>query len=94
MKGLLAIVAGGIVACVAANAVAEEWQTVYQTDFSTDPGWTTNDSTHTHQVKKVVFRKKREVLIQLGVVVKNPNLEEGASRPCCLSELVRRCKRL
>ena len=50
-------------------------------------------ASHTHQAKKLVFRKEREVLIQLGVVVTNPNLEEGASRPCCLSESERRCKR-
>ena len=41
LKALLAIVTGTIVAMATADAKAE-WQTVYQTDFSTDPGWTTD----------------------------------------------------
>lgn len=40
---LLAVLAAGIVVLVAGEASAVVWQTVYQTDFSTDPGWTTDD---------------------------------------------------
>ena len=44
LKGLLAILAGCILAMVAANASADQWQTVYQTEFSSM--WDTNNSTH------------------------------------------------
>ncbi len=32
-----------VLAMVATQASADMWQTVYQTDFSSDPRWTTND---------------------------------------------------
>jgi hypothetical protein len=46
LSNLLAIVAASMVAMVATQAGAETWQTVYQTDFSSDPGWTTDDPTN------------------------------------------------
>jgi hypothetical protein len=46
LKALCVIVAGSITAFFTASACAVEWQTVYSTDFSSDPGWTTNDPTN------------------------------------------------
>ncbi|MGD0898640.1 MAG: PEP-CTERM sorting domain-containing protein [Thermoguttaceae bacterium] len=48
LNGFLAIVAGTVVAMATADAKAIEWQTVYQTDFSTDPGWITDNPTDLH----------------------------------------------
>jgi len=43
MKRLnLAICVFGLILSVAGTATANGWQVVYQTDFSTDPGWTTD----------------------------------------------------
>jgi len=55
------------------------------------PPW----GTHTHQFKELVFSRMREVLSQFRVRSRTRELEEGASRPCCLSEspqaIDRRC---
>jgi hypothetical protein len=46
LSSLFVIVAACIAAMIATQASAETWQTVYQTDFSSDPGWTTGDPTN------------------------------------------------
>jgi hypothetical protein len=43
-KMFLMIAAWIVLAMLATSASAYQWQTVYQTDFSSDPGWTTDDS--------------------------------------------------
>jgi hypothetical protein len=46
MKGLRSILVGlaaTMVAMIAVDVSAQQWQTVYQTNFSSDPGWTSSD---------------------------------------------------
>jgi hypothetical protein len=45
-KVVRVFLAVAFIGSVAGNARADNWQVVYQTDFSSDPGWTTNDPTH------------------------------------------------
>jgi len=41
-RSLLTILLFGLISTIASPAIANNWQVVYQTDFSTDPGWTTD----------------------------------------------------
>jgi Tol biopolymer transport system component len=42
-RSLLTILLSGLMLIAACPAIANNWQVVYQTDFSTDPGWITNE---------------------------------------------------
>ena len=47
MKRLcLTICLFALVSCGVSTALADNWQVVYQTDFSSDPGWITNNPSH------------------------------------------------
>jgi hypothetical protein len=43
---MIAVVAVVVAGLGAPAALGDDWVTVYQTDFTTDPGWTTNNASH------------------------------------------------